>query len=65
MESKIIQLMSPPAGVYGKIFDDCGNQKEVPLLAVALTELGETVFLYVINNQKTGRTKEAADHRSC
>ena len=58
METKIIQLIPVPAGLYGLAWDDCGNRRTVPLVAVALTETGKVVFLY-LDNGIVARTSEA------
>jgi hypothetical protein len=56
--NKIIQIMPAPAGLKGVIFDDCGNRRLVPLLAVGLTEHGGIRFLYIENGNSIGYAKE-------
>lgn len=62
MGTKIIQIMPAPEGLMGVAWDDDGNRKEVPVLAIGLTDCGTIEFLYVRNGYEIGYAKEVVYH---
>lgn len=47
--SQLVRIIPPPAGLHAVIYDDDGNRKAVPLIALGLTKYGEIQFLYIGN----------------
>jgi len=55
---KLIQIIPAPAGLYARTYDDGGNKKNLPLIALGLTETGKVRLLYL---DADGEVSEASE----
>ena len=55
---KLIQIIPAPAGLYTRTYDDDGNKKTLPLIALGLTDGGGIRLLYL---DADGEIREASE----